>query len=264
MDRPELLTAPGFAAPGIVHAFTTRAGGVSEGPYASLNLSWSRGDDKARVEENRARVARALGGVELVFLNQVHGAVVHRVDRKPEGAWSAGEGDALITDRPGLALCAQTADCTPVLLHDPENRAVAAIHAGWRGVIARVIPATLDAMAKAYGTRAGALRAAIGPAVSRPNYRVGPEVLAQFEAEFGALDAGLAGARDAEGGAGLDVAEACARQLLAAGVGPEAISRLALCTFAGETRFFSCRRAARDGHAGAFGGQCGIIALAPG
>jgi YfiH family protein len=263
MDQLQLLAAPGFAAPGIVHAFTARTGGVSEGPYASLNLSWSRGDDKARVEENRARVARALGGVELVFLNQVHGAVVHRVDAKPDGAWSAGEGDALITNRPGLALCAQTADCTPVLLHDPENQAIAAIHAGWRGVIARVIPAALDAMREAYGTQARAVRAAIGPAVSRPNYRVGPEVLAQFETEFGALDEGLVNPRDAEGGAGLDVAEACARQLLAAGVAREAISRLTLCTFADEARFFSCRRAARDGHPGAFGGQCGIIALTP-
>jgi len=264
MDRPELLAAPGFAAPGMVHAFTTRRGGVSEGPYASLNLSWSRGDDKARVAENRARVARALGGVELVFLNQVHGAAVHRVDRKPEGVWSAGEGDALITDRPGLALCAQTADCTPVLLHDPENQAIAAIHAGWRGVIARVIPAALAVMREAYGTQASALRAAIGPAVSRPNYRVGPEVLVQYEAEFGVLDEGLAGPRDAEGGAGLDVAEACARQLLSAGVAQQAIARLPLCTFADEARFFSCRRAARDGHPGAFGGQCGIIALTPG
>jgi len=264
MDQLQLLAAPGFAAPGVVHAFTTRTGGVSEGPYASLNLSWSRGDDKARVEENRARVARALGGVELVFLNQVHGAVVHRVDRKPEGVWSAGEGDALITDRPGLALCAQTADCTPVLLHDPEHQAIAAIHAGWRGVIARVIPAALAAMQAAYGTRAGAVRAAIGPAVSRPNYRVGPEVLAQFEAEFGALDEALAGPRDAQGGAGLDVAGACARQLVAAGVSTDTVARLPLCTFADEARFFSCRRAARDGHAGAFGGQCGIIALTPG
>ncbi|KAA5802247.1 peptidoglycan editing factor PgeF [Alkalicaulis satelles] len=257
----ELLTAPGFEAPGLIHAFTTRTGGVSEGPYASLNLSWSRGDDKARVEENRQRVSSAMGGAQLVFLNQVHGAVVHRVERKPEGAWSAGEGDALITSTPGLALCAQTADCTPVLLHDPVNRAIAAIHAGWRGVIAQVIPAAIRAMSAAYGTRAGDLRAAIGPAVSRPNYRVGPEVLAQFEAMFGGLDEGLAGVRDAEGGAGLDVSEACARQLVAAGLAPGAISRLALCTFAEEDRFFSCRRAARDGHAGAFGGQCAIIAL---
>ncbi|MCC5995233.1 MAG: peptidoglycan editing factor PgeF [Oceanicaulis sp.] len=261
MARLELLTAPGFDVKGLTHAFTTRTGGVSEGPYASLNLSWSRGDDKARVAENRARVAHALGGVELVFLNQVHGAAVHRVERKPDGAWSAGEGDALITSTPGLALCAQTADCTPVLLHDREHRAIAAIHAGWRGVIARVIPAALAAMTAAYGTRPGAVRAAIGPAVSKSNYRVGPEVLAQYEAEFGALDDGLAGPRDAEGGAGLDVAEACARQLLSAGVAQQAIARLPLCTFADEARFFSCRRAARDGHPRAFGGQCGIIAL---
>lgn len=256
----DILTADAFGDARVRHGFTTRTGGVSEGPYASLNLSWSRGDDKARVEENRARVSAAFGGARLVFANQVHGAVVHRVDAAPEG-WSVGEGDALMTDRPGLALCAQTADCTPVLLFDPEHCAIAAIHAGWRGVVAEVIPATVRAMAKAYRTQPERLKAVIGPAVSAPNYRVGPEVLAQFEALFGPLDAGFALPRDSEGGAGLNVSEGARRQLVASGVRPDAIAWLKHCTFAQEERFFSCRRAARDGHAGQFGGQCGVIAL---
>jgi len=260
MSTLELLTAEGFAAPGFTHAFTTRKGGVSEGPYASLNLSWSRGDDKARVEENRNRVSRALGGPRLAFLNQVHGAQVIRLDGPPEDGWSAGEGDALITDIPGLALCAQTADCTPVLLFDPARPAAAAIHAGWRGVIAGIVPAAIQAMQRGYGTRPENLRAAIGPCVSQANYRVGPEVLAQFEAVFGDPGA-LAGPRDAQGGAVLDVAGACRRQLAGAGVDEAAIFRLDLCTYTEAERFFSCRRAAHEGHAGAFGGQCGVIAL---
>lgn len=259
MNTLDLLTAEGFGDDQIVHAFTTRAGGVSEGPYESLNLSWSRGDDKAAVAENRRRVAQALGGVTLVFADQVHGDVVLKVDAAPKGRWSAGEGDAVMTDTAGLALCAQTADCTPVLLFDPVRPAIAAIHAGWRGAVAEIVPKTLQAMAAAYGTDPAKVRAAIGPAISKANYRVGPEVLAQFKALFGTLDEDLIGPRDAEGGAGLDVAEACRRQLNGAGVA--AVHRIERCTFAEDEYFFSSRRAARDGHAGAFGGLAGIIAL---
>jgi YfiH family protein len=259
MSDLELLTAEGFGDDRIIHVFTTRTGGVSEGPYESLNLSWSRGDDKAAVAENRRRVADAMGGVTLVFANQVHGDAVLRVDEAPQGRWSAGEGDALMTDKPGLALCAQTADCTPVLLFDPEHPAIAAIHAGWRGAVAEIIPKALLAMAAAYGTDPANVQAAIGPAISKENYRVGPEVLEQFEALFGDHDTGLIGPRDAQGGAGLDVAEACRRQLEQAGVA--SITRLARCTFAEPDSFFSSRRAGRDGHAGAFGGLAGIIAL---
>lgn len=261
MSAIELLTAPGFGDERIVHAFTTRAGGVSEGPYESLNLSWSRGDEKARLEENRNRLARALGGVSLVFLNQVHGSDVTRVDAKPEGRWSAGEADALMTDVRGLALCAQTADCVPVLLFDPARPAIAAIHSGWRGTVKGIIGETIKAMAAAYGSEPARLQAAIGPAISQGHYRVGPEVLAQFETLFGPLDPALAGPRDAEGGAGLDVAEACRRQLMNAGVAQGAIARIPACTFADAERFFSCRRAAREGHPGEFGGQIALAAL---
>jgi YfiH family protein len=261
MSGLDLLTAPGFEGEALIHAFTTRTGGVSEGPFNSLNLSWSRGDDKVRVEENRRRVAEALGGAALVFANQVHGDTVLKVDAEPAGVWSAGEGDALMTDRRGLALCAQTADCTPVLLFDPDRPAVATIHAGWRGAVKEILPKTLAAMASAYGTRPDTVRAAIGPAISQANYRVGPEVLEKFEALFGGLDPGLIGPRDAEGGAGLDVAEACRRQLVQAGVPEAQISVINACPFAEEARFFSSRRAARDGMPGQFGGQCGVIAL---
>lgn len=261
MSDLELLTAPGFGADRLIHAFTTRTGGVSEGPYESLNLSWSRGDDKARVETNRARVAEALGGVSMVFMNQVHGATVLKVDAKPEGRWSSGEADAQMTDVRGLALAAQTADCVPVLLYDSAHPAVAAIHSGWRGTVKGVIGETLAAMHAAYGTSPERVQAAIGPAISQARYRVGPEVLDQFETRFGGLDSALAGPRDDEGGAGLDVAEACRRQLLVAGVPGDAILRLTHCTYGDSDRFFSCRRAAKDGHPGAFGGQAGIIAL---
>lgn len=260
MSAIELLTADGFSHPALVHAFTTRTGGVSEGPHESLNLTWSRGDQPERVEENRRRTARALGFQTLVFADQVHGNAVIRVDASPPDRWSAGEADALITDVPGIGLCAQTADCTPVLLLDPDRPAVAAIHAGWRGVVRGVIPAAVAAMTAAYGSAPDRLQAAIGPAVSAANYRVGPEVLEQFELLFGEMD-GLALPRDAEGGAGLDVAGACRRQLLSLGVPDGCIRLLRHCTYADAARFFSSRRAAADGHPGVFGGQCGIVGL---
>jgi len=259
MSDLALLTAKGFGDDRLVHAFTSRTGGVSRGPYESLNLSWSRGDETDRVTENRRRVEAAMDGVKLVFADQVHGDVVLKVDGAPHGRWAAGQGDALMTDQPGLALCAQTADCVPILLFDPERPAVAAIHAGWRGAAAEIAPKTLRAMAKAYGTDPKRVHAAIGPSISKENYRVGPEVLAAFEALFGGLDEALIGARDAAGGATLDVAEACRRQLAQAGVA--ILERLDHCTFAQDDRFFSSRRAARDGHPGQFGGQAGVIAL---
>ncbi len=264
MSRLDLIEPEGLRRDArLAAAFTARTGGVSAGPFESLNLSWSRGDDKARVEENRHRLAMALGGVELVFANQVHGRTVLKVDARPEGVWSAGEGDALMTDRPGLGLCAQTADCTPILLFDPERPAIAAIHSGWRGTVQQIAVATLQAMADAYGTRPERIRVAIGPSISQANYRVGPEVLEQFEALFGGLDEGLIGPRDYEGGAGLDVAEACRRQLIEAGIPEAQIEMIRACTFADAARFFSSRRAARDGHAGQFGGQVGVIAIKP-
>ena len=259
MSRLEFLFADSLGE-GIVHAFTTRTGGKSEGPYESLNLSWARGDNKDHVAENRARVARALGVTRLVFANQVHGDTVLKADGMPDG-WSVGEGDALITNQTWFALCAQVADCVPVLLHDPVNHAIAAIHSGWRSTVKNITAHTIAALEQAYGSRPENLRAAIGPAISKANYRVGPEVLDAFKRLFGTLDDALIGPKDAEGGAGLDVAEGVYRQLLAAGVPETQISRITACTFADEARFFSSRRAAHDGHPGAFGGQCGIIAL---
>ncbi|MEO1039833.1 MAG: peptidoglycan editing factor PgeF [Pseudomonadota bacterium] len=256
-----IKAAPLSDQAGLEHGFTTRKGGVSRGPYDSLNLTWSRGDEKAAVTENRRRLSEALGGPTLVFANQVHGRTVLRVDSPPQGVWSAGEADALMTDQPSLALCAQCADCVPVVLFDPVRRAIAAVHSGWRGAVQNIVGATLDAMNEAYATRPGDVRAAIGPAISKARYRVGAEVLDQFQALFGALDTGLIGQRDVEGGAGLDVAEAVRRQLVAHGVAEHAISLTRACTFAEQERFFSSRRAARDGHAGQFGGQVGVVAL---
>lgn len=244
----------------VQHAFTTRGGGVSHGVYGSLNLTRSRGDKPENVAENRERVRRALGFDYLAFATQVHGRAVAQLTEAPRGDQPVGEADALITDRCGIGLVCQTADCTPILLLDPVNRAVGAIHSGWRGTVQNIVAATIDAMRAAYGSRPANLLAAIGPSVSPANYRVGPEVVAQFETYPAGSQ--VLGTRDAEGGAQLDVARACELQLLEAGLRPEHVDRSPLCTYAEHDRLFSARRAHHQGESGLFGGQGGVIGWA--
>lgn len=152
-------------------AFTTRAGGVSEGPFASLNLSLAVGDDEEAVGENRRRVADAarFPAESAAFLKQVHGCeVIHA----PAGAAGVlGEGDGLVTDQAGVVLGILTADCVPVLLSGP--RGVGAAHAGWRGLVAGVVERTVERMG-------GAEHAWIGPSIRACCYEVGREVIEAF------------------------------------------------------------------------------------
>jgi len=250
----KLITSPNLNHAGLTHGFTTRDGGVSSGAFDSLNLSRRDGETPGTVEENRARVAAALGLDRLVVARQVHGHTVLKVDTVPEDG-IAGEGDAMITNLPGIGLAAQTADCVPLLMFDPEHRAIATVHSGWRGTVQEIARHALDAMRAEFGTMPEAIVAAIGPSISQANYRVGPEVLDQFDALFGDT-ADLIGPRDAEGGGHLDNAGAARRQLIAAGVSPDLIWMSDACTFADDT-LFSCRRA----KGGPFGGQAGVIGL---
>ena len=168
---PEALASPVLAAR---HGFFTRRGGVSTGPFASLNCSLSGQDDPAAVHANRARVADALGATALLGLTQVHGAAVVTAS----APWAAGQGaraDAMVTAVPGLALGIVTADCTPVLLHDAQAGVAGAVHAGWRGAVAGVLEATVDAMLALGATRAG-IAAAIGPCIRQPSYEVGADL----------------------------------------------------------------------------------------
>jgi YfiH family protein len=162
---------------------TTRNGGVSAGPYASLNLSFTVGDDPAAVFENRQRVAAALGtGLgDFVFARQVHGRqaeVVSAADRG-RGTRSAedaiGPADALVTRDPGTVLAIVVGDCVPIVLYDPVARVLAAVHAGWRGTVAGVTQAALAAMAT-LGARPADVLAGIGPAIAPDRYQVGDDV----------------------------------------------------------------------------------------
>ncbi len=239
------------------HGFFTRRGGVSGGPYASLNCSLSGQDSPAAVLENRARAARALGADPacLVGLTQVHGIEVVRVDRP----WPAGAGpraDAAVTDRPGVVLGIVTADCAPVLLADLAAGAIGAAHAGWRGALAGVLEATLAAMA-ALGAAPSRTIAAIGPCIAQSSYEVAADlrdaVLQHDPADsrFFADAARLARWR-------FDLAGYCAARLRAAGVATVAVA--GIDTLAEEARFFSHRRRTLAGGA-VIGHQISAIVL---
>ncbi len=168
----------------IVHGFSTRAGGASKlGGERVLNLGFTDWDSRASVETNRKTFLAALGAdkMDLAVLHQIHSDVIHLVEKFPDGAL---RGDALITNSPGVLLGVQTADCVPVLLADTHRRAVAAIHAGWRGTLARIAAKTLGRMHMEFGTQPGDVIAAIGPAIHRCSYEVGPEVAQAFAGQF--------------------------------------------------------------------------------
>lgn len=176
----------------LVHGFSTRPGGVSvleaERPERLrtgkvLNLGFTDWDRRERVEENRRRFTSALGrrNAPLVTLEQIHSDVAYAVSRPPAKLL---KGDAVVTSSPGVLLSIQTADCIPVLLVDPGHRAVAAIHAGWRGTLARIVPKALGRMRMEFGTRPGEVLAAVGPGIGRCCYEVGPDLVKEFAAQF--------------------------------------------------------------------------------
>ena len=188
IGKLEYLTAENIS---VAHCFTTRFGGVSQGYLDSLNLGLHRGDDPENVEANFHILAQALGfdPQKLVLTKQTHSDIVRKVGQKDWGVYmvegASPECDALITDEPGTALTIFTADCTPILLHDPVTGAVGAAHAGWRGTAADIAGKTVQAMIDAYGCRPEDLRAAIGPNIGQCCFETGPEVPDAMLAAFG-------------------------------------------------------------------------------
>lgn len=174
---PGYLQLRAFQAEGLVHAFSTREGGVSRPPYHALNLSFGTGDDPEAVRKNRRCLFKALG-IEpsfVVRVQQVHGDGVLIVDGglvNPDCEY-----DAIVTNRPGLALTIGTADCLPVLLLDPKRRVIGAIHAGWRSTVKRITEKTVKMMVKTYGTDPQDLLAVIGPGIGGCCFEVGDSVI---------------------------------------------------------------------------------------
>jgi polyphenol oxidase len=193
-----LLTWPALDASGADVGVTARAGGVSSGPYESLNLSLSVGDDPGRVLENRHRLAAAFDAApgDFVFARQVHGAGVAVVTEADRGSGTRSlddaveDTDALVTTSPEVVLAILTADCVPIVLHDPVAGVLACVHAGWRGTVAGVTAAALAAMQR-LGACPADVTAGIGPAIGADRYQVGPDVHEAVTRTFGPAAAGF-------------------------------------------------------------------------
>jgi YfiH family protein len=240
---------------GALHGFLGRAGGVSQGLVAGLNVGLGSGDDPALVAENRRRAAAAVApGARLVTVYQVHGAECVTV-AEPWPDEARPHADALVTDRPGLLLGILTADCAPVLLADQEAGVIGAAHAGWKGAFGGVTDATVAAMER-LGARRERIAAAVGPCIAAASY----EVDEGFHARFVAEDA--ANARFFAAGAPehwqFDLEGYVAHRLRSAGVAQ--VDPLALDTYADPQRFFSFRRATHR-QAPSYGRQIALIAL---
>lgn len=237
---------PDWRAPRGVRAFsTTRAGGVSEGPWRSLNLGDHVGDDPANVAENRARL-RSVLPADPVWLKQVHGTRCIVADSAPRDAVA----DAAVTRAPNVVCAVLTADCLPVLLCDDEASVVGIAHAGWRGLAAGVIEATVAEMA----TSGECLMAWLGPAIGPTAFEVGDEVRAAFIA--GDAEAEFAFAAHGKGKWLCDIYSLAARRLASLGV--RRVTRPDFCTVSDAARFFSYRRD------GASGRMASLIWLEPG
>ncbi len=248
--------SPLLAEAGVPHAFTTRIGGVSPKPYDSLNLAAMvndpDADDSKNVAANFRKVRKALNCRRhiRVQVNQVHGCAVWQPPGEPVKPVDAPRADAVATDKPGLLLMVRVADCVPVLLASSDGRVVAAVHAGWRGIVAGVVGEAVRSTA-ALGT--DDLVAAIGPCISTKHFEVGPEVVTEFES------AGLGSSVDHTGydKPHIDLAAAINQQLNQLGIGPDHIDRTDRCTYEHAEDFFSHRR-----DHGRTGRQAALIAVA--
>ena len=246
-----LLTWPALDVSGADAVVTARTGGVSSGPHESLNLSFSVGDDPGCVLENRHRLATAFGADlgDFVFARQVHGACARVVTESGQGSGAfrlddAIDGiDALVTASPDVVLAILTADCVPIVLHDPVAGVLACVHAGWRGTVAGVTAAAVAAM-RGLGTRPSDVVAGIGPAIGADRYQVGPDVHEAVSRSFGpAAPAFIRSDSSASGRWLLDLPSANRHALREAGVPGPQIHATDLVTGPAPGHFFSDRTA---------------------
>ena len=219
-------------------------GGVSKKPFDSLNLGNPNGCEIQDSVENIRRNYRLLFSTadcaqcEHAYLHQIHGARIVRVSRGHPHDNNL-KGDALLSDDPARVLSVRVADCVPVLLGSDDGRIVAAVHAGWRGVIAGVVVAAIEELNRSHDLPATRILAAIGPSIAFGAFEVGPEVVSEFEAGFSA-DAPIR--RRSDGKGYVDLRESLCRQLIAAGVPSEQIDTTDRCTHTHAEEFFSHRR----------------------
>ena len=264
----------------LIHAFSTRRGEPGHGPSADLNLGFTSGETYARIRKNRQIFFRRVGAEHLALasLRQVHSARVYQVKRSEDGelefrlggnalpGLTQPEGDALLTDQPGILLSVKTADCLPVLLVDPKRRVVAAVHAGWRGALARIVEKAVGEMRRLYGSDPRTLLAALGPSIRACCYEVVQEVEEVFQGCFPQADQFFCKVAEspaahanrgplsvltmlppghgpaAKASLHLDLLAVVQDQLRAAGLAPHNVATADFCTACRPDLFYSYRR----------------------
>ncbi|MCY0096167.1 peptidoglycan editing factor PgeF [Hoeflea ulvae] len=239
----------------VSHGFFSRSGGVSEGLYRGLNVGLGSNDNRAHIEENRARVSRwfDMEPDRLVTLHQVHSPRVHIATAQNRA--ERPQADALVTSTPGLVLGVLTADCGPVLFADPDAGVVGAAHAGWRGAFDGVLESTVEAM-QTLGADPGRIVAVLGPSISQPNYEVGPEFINRFVDRDPAFEIYFRpSARDDH--ALFDLRQFTLDRLRAAGLTADMVAD---CTYADEAAWYSYRRATHRNEPD-YGRQISAIAI---
>ncbi len=243
------LTFPLLEQTGMVrHLFSTRMGGVSEGIYATMNLSYTRGDCKEAVDENFRRLAEIMGTTpgRFVCAKQTHTTNIRLVTEKDcgKGTVSAADYDdidGLITNIPKIVLCTSYADCVPLYFVDTKHKAIGLAHSGWRGTANRMGEKMLDAMGRAFGTRAEDVVAAIGPSICRDCYEIGEDTAEDFKEKFPDEWRAFLLEGRREGKYQLDLWEANKRILLKAGIAAEHLAVTDICTCCNSEYLFSHR-----------------------
>lgn len=255
------LTWPEFEKiPGFVHGFSTRLGGVSEGIYSSMNLSFTRGDKEEAVRENYNRISAALGfsPEDIVTSDQTHTANVRVITAEDRGNGITKprpytDVDGMITNVPGLVLATFYADCVPLYFADPVHKAVGLSHSGWRGTAAGIGAVTVKELQKHYGTRPEDIYAAIGPSICQDCYEVSEDVILEFQKTFSRELWKDIFYRKENGKYQLNLWEANRQILLGAGILPEHISMPNLCTCYNPEFLYSHRASqGKRGNLGAF------------
>lgn len=235
-------------APGVKNAFSTREGGVSEGIWSTMNLSYTRGDDPEHVTENFRRFAKAVGfrPEDIVTSDQTHTTNIRRVTEKDRGSGITRERsfhdiDGLITDTPDVVLATFYADCVPLYFVDPVHRAIGLSHSGWRGTVNKMGAATIKAMQETFGTDPADLLTAIGPSICQDCYEVSEDVIDRFRTAFPEELHTRLFYRKPNGKYQLNLWEANRQILLASGVPASRIQMPNLCTCCNPRALFSHR-----------------------
>lgn len=244
----------------VKHGFSTRIGGVSEGIWGSMNLSFSRGDNESSVRENFRRMAKALGVSEdsFVFSHQTHTINVRKVTEDDKGKGiikplDYQDVDGLITNVPGLCLSTFYADCVPLYFVDPVHKAIGLSHSGWRGTVGKIGRVTLERMREEYDTNPNDVIAAIGPSICQDCYEVSEDVILEFQKSFSKEHWNSIYYKKENGKYQLDLWKANEIVLLQSGILKENLAVTNICTCCNSKLLFSHRASAgKRGNLGAF------------